>query len=149
MRTGVGKIAYITSTDGGTTWSDSAYLPGITVASYGTQLSVIRHSQTVDGKSVILLSTPTASNGRRGGKILVGLATDTGATGYDKYSISWDYAYEVDLPAYGFSYSCMTELPDGRVGLLYEKYDSWSRDELHLKNIMRYDIFTLSELMGG
>ena len=149
MRTGVGKIAYITSTDGGTTWSDSAYLPDITVASYGTQLSVIRHSQTVDGKSVILLSTPTASNGRRGGKILVGLATDTGATGYDKYSISWDYAYEVDLPAYGFSYSCMTELPDGRVGLLYEKYDSWSRDELHLKNIMRYDIFTLSELMGG
>lgn len=31
--------------------------------------------------------------------------------------------------------------------LLYEKYDSWSRDELHLKNIMRYDIFTLDELM--
>lgn len=147
MRTGVGKIAYITSVDGGMTWSPSAYLPDITVASYGTQLSVIRHSQMVDGKSVILLSTPTASNGRRGGKILVGLVTDTGGTGYDKYTVSWDYAYEVDLPAYGFSYSCMTELPDGQIGILYEKYDSWSRDELHLKNIMRYDIFTLSELM--
>ncbi|MGO5114795.1 sialidase domain-containing protein [Candidatus Avoscillospira sp. LCP25S3_F1] len=147
MRAGVGKIAYITSVDGGMTWSPSAYLPDITVASYGTQLSVIRHSQMVDGKSVILLSTPTASDGRRGGKILVGLVTDTGGTGYDKYTVSWDYAYEVDLPAYGFSYSCMTELPDGQIGILYEKYDSWSRDELHLKNIMRYDIFTLSELM--
>lgn len=147
MRTGVGKIAYITSVDGGMTWSPSAYLPDITVASYGTQLSVIRHSQMVDGKSVILLSTPTASDGRRGGKILVGMVTDTGGTGYDKYSVSWDYAYDVDLPAYGFSYSCMTELPDGKIGILYEKYDSWSRDELHLKNIMRYDIFTLDELM--
>lgn len=147
MRTGVGKIAYITSVDGGMTWSPSAYLPGISVASYGTQLSVIRHSQMVDGKSVILLSTPTASDGRRGGKILVGMVTDTGGTGYDKYAVSWDYAYDVDLPAYGFSYSCMTELPDGSIGLLYEKYDSWSRDELHLKNIMRYDIFTLDELM--
>ena len=147
MRTGVGKIAYITSVDGGMTWSPSAYLPDIEVASYGTQLSVIRYSQMVDGKSVILLSTPTASDGRRGGKILVGMVTDTGGTGYDKYAVSWDYAYDVDLPAYGFSYSCMTELPDGSIGLLYEKYDSWSRDELHLKNIMRYDIFTLDELM--
>ena len=40
----------------------------------------------------------------------------------------------------------MTELPDHRIGILYEKYDSWSRSELHLKNIMRYDIFTIDEL---
>ena len=146
MRTNVGQIGYITSTDGGMTWSSTSYIPGITVASYGTQLSVINHSQSVGGKPVILLSTPTASNGRRAGKILVGVVTDTGATGYDKYNVSWDYSYDIDLPAYGFSYSCMTELPDGRIGILYEKYDSWSRNELHLKNIMRYDIYTLAEL---
>ena len=72
--------------------------------------------------------------------------TDTGNTGYDRYTVSWDYQYEIDLADYGFSYSCMTELPDHRIGILYEKYDSWSRNELHLKDIMKYDIFTISEL---
>lgn len=146
MRTSVGKIGYITSIDGGITWNTQSYIDDITVVSYGTQLSVINYSQKVDGKDVILLSTPTASGGRRGGQILVGVITDTGSEGYDRYTVSWDYRYEVDLAAYGFSYSCMTELPDHRIGILYEKYDSWSRSELHLKNIMRYDIFTIDEL---
>lgn len=146
MRTSSGKIGYITSIDGGMTWTTQEYIDGITVASYGTQLSAINYSQKVDGKDVILLSTPTASGGRRAGKILVGVITDTGNTGYDKYTVSWDYEYEIDLTDYGFSYSCMTELPDHRIGILYEKYDSWSRSELHLKNIMKYDIFTISEL---
>lgn len=148
MRTNIGKIGYITSIDGGMTWSEIAYIPGIDVVSYGTQLSVIRHSQTYDGKSVLFLSTPTSENDRRGGKILIGLVTDTGGTGYEKYSVDWSNSYAIDLDAYGFSYSCMTELPDHRIGILYEKYDSWSRDELHLKNVMRYDIFTFAELTG-
>ena len=44
----------------------------------------------------------------------------------------------------GYSYSCLTELPDGKVGLLYEKYES--RNELHLKNILKYEKFTIDEL---
>ena len=28
----------------------------------------------------------------------------------------------------------------------YEKYDSWSRDELHLKNIMKFEKYTIEEL---
>lgn len=146
MRTNIGKIGYITSTDGGMTWSPTIYIPDISVASYGTQLSVINYSKLVDGKPAILMSTPTSPSGRRGGTILVGLIEDTGAAGANKYNISWAYRYAVDLPTYGFSYSCMTELPDGRVGILYEKYDSWSRDELHLKNIMRYETYTIEEL---
>lgn len=147
MRTNIGKIGYITSVDGGTTWSTTSYIPDVNVASYGTQLSAIVHSQKVDGKSVLLLSTPTDANDRRGGKILVGLVTDTGATGFDKYTVEWVNQYEVDSPQYGFSYSCMTELPNHNIGLLYEKYDSWSRNELHLKDIMHYDEFTLTELL--
>lgn len=149
MRTSSGKIGYITSIDGGLNWTTQEYIDGITVASYGTQLSAINYSQKVDGKDVILLSTPTASSGRRAGKILVGVITDTGNTGYDRYTVSWDYQYEIDLADYGFSYSCMTELPDHRIGILYEKYDSWSRNELHLKDIMKYDIFTISELTAS
>ena len=147
MRTNVGKIGYITSIDGGLTWTEQKFIDGITVALYGTQLSVINYTQKINGKDVILLSAPTASNGRRAGKILVGLITDTGKVGHDRYSVSWDYKYQLDLPSYGFSYSCMAELPDHRIGILYEKYDSWSRDELHLKDIMRYDIFTIDELI--
>ena len=146
MRTSSGKIGYITSIDGGMTWTTQKFIDGITVASYGTQLSAINYSQKVNGKDVILLSTPTASGGRRAGKILVGVITDTGNTGHDRYTVSWDYQYEIDYADYGFSYSCMTELPDHRIGILYEKYDSWSRSELHLKDIMKYDIFTIDEL---
>lgn len=148
MRTNIGKIGYITSVDGGMTWSETKYIPGVSVASYGTQLSVIGYSQLVDGRNVILLSTPTSSDGRRNGTIFVGVVNDTGSAGYDRYTVDWDYQYEVDLPGYGFSYSCMTELPDHRIGILYEKYDSWSRNELHLKDIMRYEIYTIEELMG-
>lgn len=147
MRTNVGKIGYITSIDGGMTWSSTTYIPGVSVASYGTQLSVINYSQPVNGNPVILLSTPTSTGGRRGGTIMVGVINDTGVAGYDRYQVSWDYRYEVDLFDYGFSYSCLTELPDNRIGILYEKYDSWSRNELHLKDIMRYEIYTIGELM--
>jgi len=147
MRTNTGKIGYISSIDGGNTWNDTQYIPDISVASYGTQLSVIKHSGKVDGKSVIILSTPTATSGRRAGKLLIGLIDETAETGYGKYDVDWAYEYEVDLPSYGYSYSCLTELPDGKIGLLYEKYDSWSRDELHLKDIMKYEIYDLNELV--
>lgn len=147
MRTNNGKIGYISSVDGGYTWSSTQYIPGISVASYGTQLSVIKHSETVDGKPAIILSTPTATNGRRGGKLLVGLINETAETGYGQYDVNWAYQYEIDLANYGYSYSCLTELPDGKIGVLYEKYDSWSRDELHLKDIMRYEIYELDELV--
>lgn len=149
MRTSVGKIGVITSIDGGTTWTEQEFVSGMTAASYGTQLSVIRTSQLVDGKPAILLSEPAATNGRRGGKIWVGLVNDTGAEGYDKYDIEWKYCYSIDNDKYGFAYSCMSELPDGNIGIYYEKYDSWSRDELHLKNIMKFEKYSLDELTGN
>lgn len=146
MRTSVGKIGVITSINGGTTWTEQEFVPGMTAASYGTQLSVINTTQLVDGKPAILLSEPAATNGRRNGKIWVGLVNDTGAEGYDKYDINWKYCYAVDNDRYGFAYSCMSELPDGNIGIYYEKYDSWSRDELHLKNIMKFEKYSLEEL---
>lgn len=147
MRTSVGKIGVITSIDGGITWTPQTFVPGMSAASYGTQLSVIKYTGLVDGKPAILLSAPNATDGRRGGKIWVGLITDTGAEGYDKYSVDWKYCYPVDRDKYGFSYSCMTELSNGNIGILYEKYDSWSRNELHLKNILKYESYSIDELL--
>ncbi len=147
LRTGSGYIAEVSSADGGETWSDRVPLSQISTTSYGTQLSVINYSQTVDGQPAIILSSPNATNGRKNGKIWVGLIQDTGNTGTDKYTVDWKYSYSVDGPQIGYSYSCLTELPDGEIGLLYEKYDSWSRDELHLKNILKYERFTIDELV--
>lgn len=146
LRTGSGYIAQVMSTDGGETWSERVPLTEIATTGYGTQLSVINYSQPVDGKPAILLSAPNATNGRKNGKIWIGLISETGNSGKDKYSVDWKYCYSVDTPQMGYSYSCLTELPDGEIGLLYEKYDSWSRNELHLKNILKYERFNIDEL---
>lgn len=146
MRTGSGYIAEVSSVDGGETWSDRVPLSGIATTSYGTQLSVINYSQPIDGKPAIILSAPNATNGRKNGKIWIGLINETGNSGTDKYSVEWKYCYSVDTPQMGYSYSCLTELPNGEIGVLYEKYDSWSRNELHLKNILKYETFTIDEL---
>ena len=146
LRTGSGYIAQVMSTDGGETWSERVPLTEIATTGYGTQLSVINYSQPVDGKPAILLSAPNATNGRKNGKIWIGLISETGNSGKDKYSVEWKYCYSVDTPQMGYSYSCLTELPDGEIGLLYEKYDSWSRNELHLKNILKYERFNIDEL---
>lgn len=77
------------------------------------------------------------------------ISTNEGYTRLEYFSedVAADkYCYSVDTPQMGYSYSCLTELPDGKVGLLYEKYDSWSRNELHLKNILKYEKFTIDEL---
>lgn len=146
LRTGSGYIAEVTSVDGGETWSDRVPLTEISTTSYGTQLSVINYSELVDGKPAILLSSPNAVEGRKNGKIWIGLINDTGETGINKYSVEWKYCYSIDDPKMGYSYSCLTELPNGEIGLLYEKYDSWSRNELHLKNILKYERFTIDDL---
>ena len=147
MRTNKSKIAFITSLDGGLTWSSRKFVPGMTAAWYGTQLSVINYSQLVDGKPIILLSAPNATDGRRDGKIHIGVITDNFVNGYEKYTVEWKYSFSLDGTNYGYSYSCLTELPNQDIGILYEKYDSWSRDELHLKNIIKFEKYTLSDLM--
>nr|CAA69951.1 sialidase (neuraminidase) [Clostridium tertium] len=146
LRTGSGVIAEVTSINGGETWSDRVTVPNMHTTSYGTQLSVINYAGLIDGKEAIILSAPDSSSARRNGKIWIGLISDTGASGINKYSIEWKYCYSVDSSNMGYSYSCLTELPNGDIGLLYEKYDSWSRNELHLKNILKYETFSINEL---
>ena len=146
MRTGSGYIAEVTSLDGGETWSERVPLTEIATTSYGTQLSVINYSQLIDGKPAILLSAPNATNGRKNGKIWIGLINETENSGIDKYSVEWKYCYSVDDSQMGYSYSCLTELPNGTIGNLYEKYDSWSRNELHLKDILKYESYNIEDL---
>ena len=53
----------------------------------------------------------------------------------------------MDLPNYGYSYSALTELPNQHIGLFFEKYDSWSRNELHLSNVVQYVDLEITDLL--
>lgn len=97
------------STDNGENWNESPALWPAGVYD-SCQIDAITYSKTIDGRPAILLSAPTSS--RTTGKIFVGLVQDNG-------SISWDYTYPVNGSSY-YAYSCLTELNDGSIGLLYE-----------------------------
>ena len=53
----------------------------------------------------------------------------------EKYKIDWTYDYSVDSKNAGFAYSCLSELPNHQIGLMYEKYDSYNPAELHSQDI--------------
>ena len=140
FRTTTGKIAYMTSRDSGETWSEVSYIDEIQQTSYGTQVSAIKYSQLIDGKEAVILSTPNSRNGRKGGQLVVGLVNK------EDDSIDWKYHYDIDLPSYGYAYSAITELPNHHIGVLFEKYDSWSRNELHLSNVVQYIDLEINDL---
>lgn len=142
LRTTTGKIGYMTSTDGGDTWSQVEYLDIVQNTSYGTQLSIIKYSQLINGREAVILSTPNSTNGRRNGQLWVGFIDKNLNT------IDWTKKYDVDSQEYGYSYSALTELPNQKIGLLYEKYDAWSRNELHLKNVLKYTTLTIDDIMN-
>lgn len=101
---------YYTSDDFGETWSTQKNM-GI---SYwlNCQLTAITYPKKIDGKTAILFATPSSSSGRAAGKIFVGLVQDDG-------TLDWKYNYSINGSAY-YAYSCLTVLPDGTIGLLYE-----------------------------
>ncbi|PCF37947.1 sialidase family protein [Staphylococcus delphini] len=139
MRTNNGKIAYMTSIDSGDHWSSPQYLDFVSNPNYGTELSIIKYSHKIDGKDAVILSTPNSKGGRRNGQIWIGLVNDDN-------SIDWRYHHDVDYAEYGYSYSSLTELPDGKIGLMFEKFESWSNLQLHLKNVLPYVIYDIDDL---
>lgn len=141
-----GAVAMATSLDGGQTWSEGV-ATNIPQPSYGSQLSVINYDGLIDGKEAIILSTPTAG-GRRGGQVKIGLITDTGVEGYDKYSIDWAYSMQVHGAQVGYGYSCLTQLPNHDIGLIFEKYDSYAGGELQARDVMIYEAYSIAEIRG-
>ena len=109
-------------------WSESEgnYLPDpgayevntAATKTYNNQLSAILYSEQVDGKDAILVSTAnTGTNARRNGTLYVFLVEEDN-------SMELAYAYDI-LPGTDdyYAYSCITEMADGRIGLLYEGDD--------------------------
>lgn len=100
---------YYVSSDFGKTWSDRQDM-GIQYCQT-CQLTAITYPEKIDGKTAILFAAPSGT-GRDSGKIFVGLVQDDG-------KLDWKYNYSINGSAY-YAYSCLTVLPDGTIGLLYE-----------------------------
>lgn len=110
----------------------------LTTGGSSCQLSVIRYSGLVDGKPAVLLSSP-AAQGRKHGVIRIGLIEGQAGS----YTIAWKYRYDVTGEEDAFSYSCLTELPNGEIGLLYEQ--NGSPQPL---NMVTYRTYSMETLLG-
>ena len=77
------------------------------------QISVIARKRSADGKQVILVSCPADAKERVHGTVF---AARIGKDG----EMEWCGKKEITGEAERFAYSCLTEMEDGAVGLLYE-----------------------------
>lgn len=128
-RNGTTNLCYVDYNVSTSTWG-SVVNTGLDTNS-NCQISAIKYSKTTDGKQVILVSCPTGPNEagsdqsgasyRLNGKIFVGLVnTDN--------TISWQTDETISVASKNstnsFMYSCLTELVDGKIALLYEDNES-------------------------
>ncbi|MDU1312995.1 MAG: sialidase domain-containing protein [Clostridium septicum] len=115
-----GRVRIATSFDGGATWEDDVVRDENIKEPY-CQLSVINYSQKIDGKDAIIFANPDANYPNRvNGTVRVGLITENGSyeNGEPRYDIEWRYNKVVAPGTYG--YSCLSEMPNGEIGLFYE-----------------------------
>ncbi|MBQ6266225.1 MAG: exo-alpha-sialidase [Clostridia bacterium] len=103
-------VAFCDSTDGGVTWTKAQPDPGL-CGTKNCMVSFLDAGCEIDGKRVILGSMGGSVSGRADGVVRVGLL------GADN-RIDWISTYHVNDGF--FAYSCLTRLPDGGFGLLYE-----------------------------
>ncbi|MGI6164654.1 MAG: exo-alpha-sialidase [Limnochordia bacterium] len=105
--TSVPRVAVATSKDGGHTWEANVEFDSALLEPY-CQLTVISYPDQQDGKDRLIFANPANASARING--VVRLSEDGGKT--------WPYS-KVITPD-GYAYSCLTVLPNGEIGLLYE-----------------------------
>ncbi|MBR5113143.1 MAG: exo-alpha-sialidase [Clostridia bacterium] len=132
------KSHYVTtcdSADGGVKWTKSKADINLDCTA-NCMVSFINLSRKSDGRSMVAASFACDKSGRANGVVRTGVINENG-------SISWGAKYRVNKGF--FAYSCLTELTDGRLALLYE-------DEAAHISYMILDIAgdgSLSEINGN
>lgn len=101
------------------TWQNGAYVPGSSVTTTATkttnnQLSAFKYSSTINGKPAILVSTANSGSAERTTGVIHTFLLN------DDNTMELAYTYSVNS-SNAYAYSCLTELNDGSIGLLYEK----------------------------
>ncbi|MDD6276045.1 MAG: sialidase family protein [Clostridia bacterium] len=103
-------VVYSDSKDGGVSWT--RFKADKNLMSNGNcMVSFMNYSKKINGKSVIIGSFPSNPLSREDGILKIGLADGKG-------EVEWITEYHINDGF--FAYSCMTELSDGNIGLLYE-----------------------------
>jgi len=96
----------------------------------GCNVTALSYSKKINGKQAILVACPTAPSSRAQGKIFTYLVEkDHTLTLFDEFSVP-------QKKNNMFNYSCLTELQDGSIGLLWET--SW--------NDIVYDHFSILDI---
>lgn len=140
-RTVKSRIATAYSKDGGETWTNGALDDRLLLASgSGCQLSVINYDGYIDGKRAVILSAPVESS-RRHGVIRIGLIDEEIQEGKEYSEIDWKYQFDVTKPGVYFAYSCLTQLPNGDLGILYEQGNT-----KQFLDKIRYHTYSVSKL---
>lgn len=103
-------IGTAVSRDGGVTWTKLKADKGL-YCTLNCMVSFINTSKTVNGKQVVLGSYSCGGDERKNGIVRTGLM---GADG----KIQWIKTFRLNDGF--FAYSCLTELPDGRIACLLE-----------------------------
>lgn len=114
-----GYVTSAYSSDGGITWKNPKNETEIPLSSGGCMVSAINYNGKIDGKDAVLISA-AAGDGKKNGVIYVGLIEETGHS-ESPYAINWTYKKEVTSPETNFAYSCLTQLPNGKIAILYEE----------------------------
>lgn len=154
FRNGTTNLCYVDYAMSSATWG-TLVNTGLDTNS-NCQMSAITYSKTIGGKQVVLVSCPTgpseagsnlssAANRLNGKMFAFTVADDNTMTHVGTKSITSN-----DAP---FMYSCMTELRDGTIGILYEDkenawgagYDSNGKECYYS---MSYDEYDLTTAMG-
>ncbi len=136
------RISYTDSTDGGVTWSKYEKDRELKYTS-NCMVSFINYSGLIDGKRAVIAAYPAVKT-RKLGSVRIGLVDENN-------KVDWKYGYNVtdNTENLTYVYSCLTELSDGRIALLYESaaaditYEVFSVDELkvHEKQPSGFMIF--------
>lgn len=105
-----------------TDYTPSAAVSTSVPSDKNVNISAISYSRDADGKQVILVAVAAATSGNNGyprmnGKIYTFVVND------DK-TMTLKNGFQITGESEAYSYSCLTELADGTIGLLYEKGDS-------------------------
>lgn len=136
-----GYIGYADSFDGGVNFEPMQEDKSLSYGHNGSgcMISVINYSQKIDGKDALILSSPNGPN-RNNGIIRIGLINEyTDENGNTRYNVDWKYKKQVNNGE--FQYSCLTELPNGDIAIMYETapeastsiYKTYTLEELKLQ----------------
>ena len=129
FRNGNGTVCYADFTKTDDTWTAGAAVStGISVTST-CNVTAINHSRTIDGKKVVMVACPGGS-GRANGKLFTFLVSEDN-------SMELFNTYAINEGTY--AYSCMSEMSNGNIGLLWENQGAAIRfDELELDVVLGY-----------